>query len=111
MNEFRKLRDANERRDSEWDPDDKITPGFRGLELAGEAGEVANVLKKLERQNIGIVGSRATTQDLEEELADVIIAVDLLAMEFGINLFDAIQKKFNKTSEKYLLKTRLELWR
>lgn len=101
------LRGANETRQREWDPTDAITLEYRGNELAGEVGEACNVLKKIARERLGLRGSRATIEQLAEELADVVICVDLIAMQAGINLAEAVQNKFNATSEKYGLKTRL----
>lgn len=101
------LRRADLARDYEQSNGGKIkfSLSFRGCELAGEVGEACNILKKLEREAIGAVGSRATPDQLVEELADVIICVDLIAMEFGIDLADAITKKFNKTSSERNHKT------
>lgn len=99
------LRAANELRNSERDPDEKITPSFRGCELGGEAGEALNVIKKLEREKLGLSGSRSTVEKLADELADVIICADLIAMDYGIDLIEAIKKKFNATSEELGLKT------
>lgn len=101
------LRSANQRRQKEWDKDNQIDAAYRGNELAGEVGEACNVLKKLERERRGIAGSRATVQQLREELADVIICVDLVAMMYDIDLGDAVRRKFNATSEKIGLSTRL----
>ena len=39
------------------------------------------------------------------ELADVIICADLIAMDEGIDLAQAVKDKFNKTSRKYNLNT------
>ena len=106
--EFYSLRGANVARDIEWNTGTERTSlAFRGLELAGEAGEACNVMKKLERERIGIRGSRATTEQLAEELADVVICADLIAMDQGIDLNAAIAAKFNATSQKYKLKTRM----
>lgn len=104
---FISLRRANIARNQEWDPLSRITTTFRGNELAGETGEACNVIKKLERARLGLPGSRASVNDLASELADVIICVDLIAMEQGIDLWSEIKKKFNATSEKVGLKTRL----
>lgn len=105
---FLQLRDANMARQMEWDPDRKADLSFFGVELAGEVGEACNVIKKLERERIGIRGSRATMEQLAEELADIVICVDLIAMHCGIDMEEAIQKKFNATSEKYALLTILK---
>ncbi len=99
------LRQANERREKEWDPDSLITIEYRGNELAGEVGEACNVIKKLARERLGIRGTRATKAALAEELADVIICVDLIAMHMGIDLAHAVEEKFNATSAKYDLQT------
>lgn len=104
---LKSLRDANAARQVEWDPSDKITLAFRGNELAGEVGEACNVIKKLERERLGIGGSRDTKDHLAEELADVVICADLIAMTAGIDLDRAVKQKFNSTSEKLGLKTRL----
>lgn len=102
------LRDANEARQAEWDEDNQISLAYRGNELAGEVGEACNIIKKLERERLGIRGSRATREQLAEELADVVICADLIAMDAGIDLLgEAVPDKFNKTSEKVGLSTRL----
>lgn len=108
MDTFDKLRQANLDREKEWDPNNRITLTYRGNELGGEVGEAQNVIKKLERERIGIRGSRATKEQLAEELADVIICVDLIAMDENIDLRSALVSKFNATSEKYGLSVRME---
>lgn len=109
MTNYPTLRSANEARQKEWDPGDNITLAYRGNELAGEVGEACNIIKKLERERIGIRGSRATKEQLAEELADVVICADLIAMHEGIDLDPAVQAKFNATSEKLGLATRYRL--
>jgi len=101
------LRKANIWRDQEWDPEMKITLLFRGNELAGEAGEACNKIKKLERERLGLPGSRCKVAELAEELADVIICADLIAMELNIDLSKAVIKKFNKTSDEHSLITHM----
>lgn len=100
------LRAANQARDAEWvSPGAKLSLSFRGNELAGEIGEACNVIKKLERERLGLVGSRATIDDLAEELSDGVICIDLIAMDLGIDLGRAIASKFNATSQKRGLAT------
>ncbi len=101
------LRSANEARQKEWDQDNAISLAYRGNELAGEVGEACNVIKKLERERMGIRGSRASISMLAEELADVVICADLIAMQAGIDLDAAVEAKFNATSIKVGLNTRL----
>lgn len=104
---FGALRAANAARQELWCPDQKPDLSFRGNELAGETGEACNVIKKLERERRGWRGSRATIQDLAEELADVVICADLVAHSAGIDLGAAVTFKFDKSSEKIGLPTRL----
>ena len=118
------LRIANASRQAEWDKDNGIGLAYRGNELAGEVGEAlenavdvilmaaaagraSNIVKKIERERLGIRGSRATVTDLAAELADVVICVDLIAMGLGIDLGAAVVDKFNATSAKVGLATRL----
>lgn len=103
------LRTANAARQKEWDTDNQITLAYRGNELAGEVGEACNIIKKLERERMGIVGSRASVEQLAEELADIVICTDLIAMDAGIDLDAAVAKKFNATSEKVGMQTRFIL--
>lgn len=104
---FSSLRAANVARQQEWPGAGQLSLAFKATELAGEVGEACNVIKKLEREKLGIAGSRDTPEHLAEELADVVICVDLIAMHMGIDLTEAIRKKFNATSEKIGLQTRL----
>lgn len=102
------LRAANIARNQEWNTgSERVSMTFRATELAGEVGEACNVIKKLERERIGLVGSRDTKEHLAEELADIVICTDLVAMDADIDLDAAIAAKFNATSEKNGLATRL----
>jgi NTP pyrophosphatase (non-canonical NTP hydrolase) len=92
------LRSANVARNLEWDGGNEMGALFRSTELAGEVGEVCNVVKKLERERLGMVGSRATLEALSEELGDVMICTDLLAMHYGVDLRSAVWRKFNEKS-------------
>ncbi len=105
---LKELRHANIKRDIEWVTSDvKLPITFRATELSGEVGEACNIIKKIERERLGLVGTRASMEELADELADVIICTDLIAMDLGIDLGEAVRRKFNKTSEKYNLKTRV----
>lgn len=104
---FEDLRNANSERQKEWPGDDQADVAFRTIEVAGEFGEVAEAIKKFLRAERGIKGSTATLEDIADEMADSIIALDLLAGQLGVDLGAAVARKFNKTSEKYGLTTRL----
>ncbi|WP_300009626.1 MazG-like family protein [uncultured Roseobacter sp.] len=106
LNELRK---SNQARQDAWPGGEEIDLAFRGLELGGEAGELLNKLKKLTRLDRGIQGQKAEEiagqrghllRDIAEELADVVICADLIAMHLGIDLAPEIPAKFDKTSRK-----------
>ncbi|AEH79688.1 MazG nucleotide pyrophosphohydrolase domain superfamily [Sinorhizobium meliloti SM11] len=101
------LQAAHVERQEEWCPDQKPDLSFRGNEMAGEVGEACNVIKKLERERHGWRGSRATKEQLAEELADVVHTAVLCAITAGIDLEPAVIDKFNSTSEKNGLASRI----
>jgi NTP pyrophosphatase (non-canonical NTP hydrolase) len=86
---------AEARRNSErWfpfvhDEDAAVVPlaVHYALGMCGEAGEVANLIKKALRKG------ETTSEGLADELADVFIYLLLLADEAGINLYAAYQHK------------------
>ncbi|MDZ7711723.1 MAG: MazG-like family protein [Rhodovibrio sp.] len=63
--------------------------------MSGETGELANLLKKVQRGDVSRNDPR-----IADEFADVLIYLDLLAAEMGVNLSEAVTCKFNQTSEK-----------
>lgn len=108
MLSFDSLRNYNTARQLLWDKDNKFSVLYYSNALAGEVGEACNIVKKMERQALGLIGSRAYSVDLADEIADVIIYADLLAKEAGIDLGKAVRDKFNKTSNKYGLSVFIE---
>jgi NTP pyrophosphatase (non-canonical NTP hydrolase) len=102
---FNVLRGANRRRQQEWPGNEQADTAFRAIEVAGEAGEVSEAVKKLLRAQRGIKGSTATTEDVAAEMGDLLVSLDLLADSLGIDLGDAVRRKFNATSEKYGMRT------
>jgi NTP pyrophosphatase (non-canonical NTP hydrolase) len=101
------LRFYNEKRQQEWDQGEVISLEYLGNAIAGETGEACNVIKKIVRQRAGLRGSQATPGDLANELADIIIYADLIARKENIDLAKAVREKFNATSDKLGLATRL----
>jgi len=76
--------------------------------LAGEVGELCNMIKKMERVQRGGIdgGSSYTAKDidkemLKEEIGGIAIYLDLLASLLDIDLQEAIADTFNSKSEKY----------
>jgi NTP pyrophosphatase (non-canonical NTP hydrolase) len=80
--------------------------------LCGEAGELANVVKKIRRQQTGARNEGDPPMAVLElmaaaELADVVIYCDLLAAHFGVDLGAAVANKFNIVSKKFGFPERL----
>lgn len=85
---------------------------WTGLEwagaLCGEAGEAANVAKKLRRVELGIAGNAWSERPLEVadlrgklagEIADTLLYLCLLASYYGIDVQQVTADKFNAKSE------------
>jgi NTP pyrophosphatase (non-canonical NTP hydrolase) len=70
--------------------------------LAGEAGELCNVVKKLNRERDGLVGNKETPgallASLQAEAADVYLYLDLFAQAAGFDLAESVRIKFNAVS-------------
>jgi NTP pyrophosphatase (non-canonical NTP hydrolase) len=82
------------------------TPTDWACAMAGEAGEACNLIKKLRRLDGADKAldspklRAAIVRKAGEELADVVIYVDLLAARLGLDLGSEVRKKFNKVSKK-----------
>lgn len=111
MQYFTTLRDANTARQKLWDTKGVLDAAYRGNELAGETGEACNIIKKLERERHGIGGTRSNPAALAEELADVVICCDLIALYYGFDLGAAVQLKFNLSSDRLMLPVKLSGYR
>jgi len=75
--------------------------------LAGETGEVCNLIKKLVRRDHGgpDVGNSIRVEDIDtaklsEEVGGVLIYLDLLCSKLGIDLEAATTETFNRVSDK-----------
>jgi NTP pyrophosphatase (non-canonical NTP hydrolase) len=76
---------------SDWSP-------AQWLQAAvGEIGEYANLRKKVERGDMTLAEALPA---LSDELADVVIYLDLLASQLGIDLGQAVMSKWNATCDK-----------
>ena len=74
--------------------------------MCGEAGEAANIAKKIRR------GDKQHPPEfyregLAKELADVVIYADLVARAMGVRLEEAVRSKFNEVSERWNVPDRL----
>ncbi len=102
---FTALRAANASRKTRWHGEaDEWSGADWSNAMCGEAGEAANVVKKIRRHETH-TGTAYNTPDLEqllpalaEELADVVTYADLLAHKYGIDLGAAVAAKFNRVS-------------
>lgn len=72
--------------------------------VAGEVGESANIIKKVERGDITLDDAR---QALADEFADIATYLDLMAFRAGVDLGAAVVSKFNRVSERVNATTRL----
>ena len=92
---FQRLRQANvERCEKSYHPIGEWSECDWAVALAGECGEVCHIVKDRRR------GEEVEVYALGAELADLVIYADLLAARVGIDLGDAIRRKFNETSRK-----------
>lgn len=104
---FKVLRDANVRRlplfkrkdgkpahmkvdGSDWSPASWLQA------VVGELGEYANLRKKVERGDLTLAQAK---KKLASEIADVIIYLDLLAFQLGIDLSEAVMETWNAKAE------------
>jgi NTP pyrophosphatase (non-canonical NTP hydrolase) len=81
-----------------------------GNELAGETGELCNLIKKEQRHRDGILtpGDHAERAlAICKEIGDVVICAELIAEFYGVSLEDCVKYAFNRTSEKMNFPERL----
>lgn len=77
--------------------EDKWTHAHWMQATVGELGELANILKKVDRGDFTIESVRP---EIEKELADVQTYLDILALKLGVNLGEATISKFNEVSKR-----------
>lgn len=106
---FNQVSDINRQRANRWHPgfpyDDTWSIADWCLAMVGEAGEAANVVKKMLRKTQGLQGKLDPSisqlqQMLAEEIADIFLYLDLLAAKADIDLPKAIVEKFNAVSQR-----------
>lgn len=105
---FRELRAANVMRCQRWHgPESEPWNGADWSNaMCGEAGETANVVKKLRRGETGARNDDDPTRAellaaLGAEIADTVTYLDLLAAHYDIDVPAAVVAKFNAVSERY----------
>lgn len=70
------------------------------LGLAGEAGEVANVVKKIQRDHAGVI-TDDTRAKLKDELGDVLWYISACADELGMTLSEIAQYNVAKLAKRH----------
>lgn len=70
------------------------------LGLAGEAGEVANVVKKIQRDNEGVITDEIRAK-LKDELGDVLWYISACADELGLTLNEIAEFNVNKLAKRH----------
>ena len=70
------------------------------LGLAGEAGEVANIVKKIQRDFGGEI-TEETRQKLKDELGDVLWYISACADELGLTLTEIAEFNVEKLSKRH----------
>lgn len=115
---FEQLRGVNVARCRRWhptwgEPDDGWSGADWSNAMCGEAGETANVVKKIRRHELGVAQGELDVRldvllaRLADELADTITYADLLAAHYGIDLAAAVASKFNRVSIRQTFPERL----
>jgi len=70
------------------------------LGLAGEAGEVANIVKKIQRDHGGILNDEIRGK-LKDELGDVLWYISACADELGITLTQIAEYNVEKLAQRH----------
>jgi NTP pyrophosphatase (non-canonical NTP hydrolase) len=76
-------------------PNRGSNPVYPALGLCGEAGEVAEKVKKLLRDDGGVISAEKRT-DVAKELGDVLWYVSQVASEFGLDLHSIAKGNLDK---------------
>lgn len=80
-----------------------------GCAFAGEAGELCNVLKKINRQAPFDPDIESLRKEAKDEIGDVLAYLDLVAAKLDLNLAECVADKFNDVSRKYDYPQRMHL--
>jgi NTP pyrophosphatase (non-canonical NTP hydrolase) len=97
---FQRFSEINRLRNALHFPDcAKWEEAHWGNALAGEAGELCNIIKK--RHRGWKESDNISDEEVGKEIADIICYCDLLAGKIGKNLADIVTQKFNEVSDRY----------
>lgn len=104
---FNDFQSINKERAAFWHGPESVpwTGADWGNAMGGECGEAQNVIKKLRRVETSVVGQNDPppadlVRKLGDELADTITYAFLVADHYGIDVGEAVARKFNAISER-----------
>ena len=112
MGFLERLRTANIERDKEVFKDTGKWSNMQwGCAIAGEVGELCNILKKQERgdsfyndnacfSEIAPIGNNHFYIEVSKEIADILIYLDIFCHINNINIEMAVTSKFNEVSKR-----------
>ena len=96
MDEYQKIAAET----AEWGDDFPIEPiMYITLGLTGEAGEVANKIKKIARDDGGKITEKRKLE-IKQELGDLLWYISQLAQELGISFSDVARSNLDKLSDR-----------
>lgn len=73
---------------------------YATLGLAGEAGEVANIVKKIQRDHAGVITDEICRK-LKDELGDVLWYISACADELGLTLDEVAEFNVRKLAKRH----------
>ncbi len=73
---------------------------YATLGLAGEAGEVANIVKKIQRDHDGVLTDEVRLK-LKDELGDVLWYISACADELGLQLTEIAEYNIRKLAKRH----------
>jgi NTP pyrophosphatase (non-canonical NTP hydrolase) len=76
---------------SDWTPAEWLQA------TVGELGELANLLKKVKRGDMLL---DEAMPEIRKEFADIVTYLDIWALQFGVDLGEAVAEKFNEVSNR-----------
>lgn len=105
---FNFLRDINTKRAELWHKGGLTEWSISdwAVAMAGEAGEVCDAVKKLNRMNSGFTSANNPPSQKEayaaiaQEIGDTVLYLDLLASRCGLKLEDCVRETFNRVTRR-----------
>lgn len=106
MSFLKKLETLNLVRQEELSPKPKSDLLHRVTEYVAESSELGSKVEEYYRQSQVDIKTRLDLEEIQDKVGDVLIALSFLCKKLNIDIEKATINKFNKTSDKYNLKTK-----